>query len=153
MKRTSQHPGKTGRPPGRQHDITLSIRLPRPAAAALSEVAREQRLTVSTILHSSIISPLAAMVAPHVKVVRDTRASASRKLESIRALHLATRASLYLGPMGRRLGRAEAMECLQADVKQMERSSTGRRAAGESGDCASGDVSVADSTEGAPRDR
>ena len=97
-----------GRPRGAQHDVTFSVRLPRPTLEALKELARLEKCKVSQAIRAGIIAKMAEVVPQLVQIIQNEDRAASRRLKAIQRLRLFMRAQVYLGPVGLRLARARA---------------------------------------------
>ncbi|MEE8169577.1 MAG: hypothetical protein V3T70_03435 [Phycisphaerae bacterium] len=101
---------KRGRPRGQQHDVTVHVRMPRPAADASRTLARRCGVSVSTLVRLLVDGALAKAMEPTVKVARNKNASAWQRIKAIKALRMYARAALYLRPVGLTIARAQAAE-------------------------------------------
>ena len=98
-----------GRPRGAQHDVTFSVRLPRPTLEALKELARLEKCKVSQAIRAGIIAQIAKVVPQLVATAENPDRAASRRLKAIQRLRLFMRADLYLSPVGLQLARGRAL--------------------------------------------
>ncbi len=101
---------KRGRPRGQQHDVTVHVRMPGPAADAIRNLARRCGVSVSTLVRLLVDGALAKAVEPTVKLARDKNTSAWQRIKAIKAIRLYARAAMYLRPVGLTIARAQAAE-------------------------------------------
>jgi Arc/MetJ-type ribon-helix-helix transcriptional regulator len=101
---------KGGRPPGKQYDVNINVRLPRPALEALKLLAKRSHKSVSELVRSGVLASLAYAIPQQAEIATNEKRAARRRLEAIKNIRLITRASVYMGPDGLRLARAEALK-------------------------------------------
>lgn len=101
-------PKRRGRPPGRQHDTILHIRLPKATVKALKQLARRGRVSMSAVVRSGVLASMAQAVAPLVAVAKNEQMSGRRRIEALRVLRLYATACMHLSPHGRELARQRA---------------------------------------------
>ena len=124
---------KPGRPPGRQFDVVVHVRMPRPALAALKELAHREKSTISHVVRCGVMAAAARAIKPMVDVVRDKKRSPFHRIAAIGAIRACMRADLHMGPMGlklarqRRVDRGEALRLFQFAAEQCP--GLGRRSA------------------------
>jgi len=106
--RTHSEGKKKGRPPGRQYDKVLHIRLPAESVRALKELAGIGGVSVSEIVRSGILASLAHAIEPLAKTVNDDSRPARKRLTAIKRLRKIMEAGLHMGPVGLQLARAKA---------------------------------------------
>ena len=109
---------RRGRPRGAQHDVTFSVRLPRPTLEALKELARLEKCKVSQAIRAGIDAQIAKVIPQLVATAKNEKRAASRRLKAIQRLRLLMRADLYLSPVGLQLARAKARGLLQEPLKR-----------------------------------
>ncbi len=101
---------KPGRPPGRQFDVVVHFRMPRSALAALQEMARREKATISQVVRSGVVAVASRAIKPMVDVARDTKRPAFHRMAAMRAIRACMQADLHMGPMGLDLARRRAAD-------------------------------------------
>ena len=101
-------PKKRGRPKGRQHDVTIHVRLPSPAVSALARLAAVEKLAVADLVRGSIVSLLNGAAPRMVEVARNQKAGAGARMKAAEMVRWIGVFCLYLGPDGLKLARRKA---------------------------------------------
>ena len=112
MRQESPEPSlraERGRPPGRQFDSVVHVRMPKAAVLALKYAASRLHIPTSVFIRNAILTHLVPAVCEYVRTVRDNSLTAGERLEAIQALDLIKLAALQLGPLGLQVARQSAM--------------------------------------------
>ena len=108
--RTISDRSKAGRPPGRQHDVTIHVRLPKPTYTALKRMATYVHGNVAQVVRAGIDAKIGELAGICVDIARDETTSPCKRLRAIKLIRLMTMGELYLSPTGLKLARAAALE-------------------------------------------
>jgi len=101
-------PRKRGRPPGRQLDSAVHIRLPQPVMLALKLAAGELRIPTSALLRRAIVQHLVPLLHKYIGVVRNSSLPSRERLRALEALKLCQIGVDQLSPFGIKIVRARA---------------------------------------------
>jgi hypothetical protein len=114
-------PRRRGRPPGKQHDAVVHVRLPRVALEALQQLARKCGVSVARIVRWGIAEGLSRSIKPAAELAQDENAAGLRRLAAIQWIDLCGKAELHMSPVGLKVARARAAGILPDEPKRKKK--------------------------------
>ncbi len=103
---------RRGRPPGKQHDANVNLRLPSPAIKALKVLARHSKIPLTHIIRAGVVEALNKSLMHMAALAQDSNATPRRRMAATESVRLLMIANRHLSPEGLRLARKAAIEAI-----------------------------------------
>ncbi len=91
---------RAGRPPGRQHDAELRVRIPGPSLQALKEISRRIDLSVSELVRMAISRGVVEKMPGFLETWKDSSLKARKRFRAYEMLKLMQIFITFNGPTG-----------------------------------------------------